>query len=141
MTHQKNLLDSQSVEKPDEVGDDVEDGVWGSVGRSVGVAVAAEVRGDGPVARSGEGQKLVAPRVPELREAVEEQYHWAWPNGCHVHVYSIRTHRFLLYFLHLFFFFLFFTFFHSQLWWREYPYWTFKQRGSASPFLCRFIHK
>ena len=75
MAHQKNSLDSQSVDKPDEVGDDVEGGVRGSVGRGVGVAVAAEVRGDGPVARSGEGQKLVAPHVPNLREAVEEQYH------------------------------------------------------------------
>jgi len=77
MAHQKNSLDSQSVEKPDEVGDDVEGGVRGSVGRGVGVAVAAEVGGDGPVAHGGEGQKLVAPRVPKLREAVEEQYNWA----------------------------------------------------------------
>lgn len=60
---------------PDEVDNDVEGRVQESVRWGGSVAVATEVRGDGPLAHGRKGQKLVAPHVPNLREAVEEQYH------------------------------------------------------------------
>lgn len=42
-------------------------------GGGVGAAVAAHVGRHGAVVGCGEGQHLVPPRVPQLREAVEEQ--------------------------------------------------------------------
>lgn len=51
----------------------MKDGERGLVLRGVGVAVAAEVGGDAAVATGGEVEELVAPRVPELGEAMEEE--------------------------------------------------------------------
>ena len=47
--------------------------VVGDPGRLVAEVVAPEVRGDDPEAGDGEGRDLVAPREPELGEAVEEE--------------------------------------------------------------------
>lgn len=51
----------------------MKDGVRVVVLRGVGVAVAAEVGGDAAVAAGGEVEELVPPRVPKLREAMEEE--------------------------------------------------------------------
>lgn len=80
MAHHEHFVHGQRIEESDEVADDVEGGVGRRRGRRVGVAVAAEVRCDGAVAEGGEGEKLVAPRIPKLREAVDEEYHWPCPN-------------------------------------------------------------
>jgi hypothetical protein len=64
----------EGVEERDEVADDVEDGVGGRIRRRGGAAVAPEIGRDAAVAARGEVAHLVAPRVPELREAVHEQH-------------------------------------------------------------------
>ena len=91
MTHEEDLAETERVEEGDEVAHDVESGVAGRGGRGVGVAVAAEVGGDGAVAEGGEGEELVAPWVPELWEAVEEEDWWAFTNLCNVHVYAVYS--------------------------------------------------
>ena len=75
MAHQEHLLDAEGVEEADDISDDVDGGVGGGGGRGVGVAVAAEVGCDGAVPEGGEGEQLVPPRVPQLREAVQEEHH------------------------------------------------------------------
>lgn len=100
MAHQKDLLDTQFIEETDKVTDDVECRVGRDGGRGVGVAVATKVRGNGPVAAGREVEELLAPGVPEFREAVKEKDGWAGPYRCHVHVYAVRGHRCVLYFLH-----------------------------------------
>ena len=60
----------KGVDERDEVADDVEDGIRPDVVGGFGVAVAAEIGGDGAVDTGGEGEDLVAPRVPQLGEAV-----------------------------------------------------------------------
>lgn len=77
MGDQEDLVDTQMVEKADEVADDVERSVGGGRGRRVSLSKSAEVGGYAAVAEGREVEKLVAPRVPELREAVEEEDHWA----------------------------------------------------------------
>ncbi|CAI0423389.1 unnamed protein product, partial [Linum tenue] len=87
---QEDLVDLEGVEEADQVADDVEGGVFGRRRGRVGVAVPAEVRGDAAVAEGGEGEELVAPRVPELREAVEEEDGGRpGSDGGHVHVDSV----------------------------------------------------
>lgn len=81
---------AECVNEGDEVADDVEHGVGGHVGRGVGIAEASEVGGDGAVAAVGEGEDLVAPRVPEFREAMEEEDYRALPLLGYVHVDAIR---------------------------------------------------
>jgi hypothetical protein len=75
----------------------MEGGVAGRIRRGVGVAVAAEVRGHGAVAARRQGGHLVAPAVPEVREAVKEQHHWGaaflGPSLRHVQAHSIRLQR------------------------------------------------
>jgi hypothetical protein len=61
------------VKERDQVADDVEDGVGGGVGGHGRVAVATEVGGQRAEAAGGERGHLVAPREPELREAVDEE--------------------------------------------------------------------
>lgn len=48
-------------------------GERGLILRGVGVAVATEVGGDAAVAKGGEVEELMAPSVPELGEAMEEE--------------------------------------------------------------------
>src|SRR5690606_13369053 len=44
--------------------------------RLVARAVATKIDRAGPEAGAGEGGELVAPRPPELREAVQQQHQW-----------------------------------------------------------------
>jgi hypothetical protein len=101
MAYQEDLVDTQMVEKADEVADDVEHSVGGGGGRRVSVSISAEVGGDAAVAEGREVEKLVAPRVPELREAVEEEDRRACPYRRYVHVYAICAYSGVLYLLHL----------------------------------------
>jgi hypothetical protein len=64
----------EGVEERDDVADDMEDGVGVRFRRRGGAAVASEVGCHAAVAARGEVAHLVAPRVPELREAVHEQH-------------------------------------------------------------------
>ena len=73
MAHQKHLLNPHFVKHPHQVPHDVQGGVLVGGRRRVGVAVAAEVRGDGSIPGGWEEINLVAPWVPELREAVQEE--------------------------------------------------------------------
>jgi len=70
----RHLCELEVVKERDDVADDVEDGVGGGVGRRGGVAVAAEVGGQRAEPTGVERGHLVAPREPELREAVEEEH-------------------------------------------------------------------
>lgn len=90
-----DLALAEDVEEGDEVADDVEDGVGCVVGRGVGVAVATEVGCHAAVAVAGEGEDLVAPGVPELREAMEEEdrRRVGWPGLGDVHGDAIDGHR------------------------------------------------
>ena len=72
VANQENFLDSEMIEEADEVSNDVERRIGGGRRRHVGVAEAAEIGGYGSEALGGEKEELVAPWVPELREAVEE---------------------------------------------------------------------
>jgi hypothetical protein len=71
-----DLREPEVVEERDEVPDDVEDGVGGRVLRRGGPSVAAEVGRDAAVAARRQVPHLVAPRGPQLREAVHEQHGW-----------------------------------------------------------------
>jgi len=88
-------LDAERVEQRHDVADDVEGGVGRDVGRRGGAAVAAEVGRHAAVAPRGQVRHLVAPRVPELREAVQE-HNRGVPFGArlrHVHRDAVRLHR------------------------------------------------
>ena len=101
VAHEEDPIQTKCVQEGYEVADDVEDGVTGGGGRRVGVAVAAEVGGDGTVAAGGSREHLVAPRVPELREAVEEEHRRAGARLRNVHVYAVDEDCPMLYLLHL----------------------------------------
>ena len=64
VANQEDLVQAQGVKEANEVAHDVEDGVAGGRRRHIRVTVAAEVGGNGVVAGRGEGEHLVAPRVP-----------------------------------------------------------------------------
>ena len=100
VTDKEHLVETEFVKKGDKVADDVEGGVTGGGGRGVGVTVPAEVGGDGSVAEGGESEELVAPRVPELWEAVEEEDWWALTNLCNVHADAVYFEVSVLNFLH-----------------------------------------
>ena len=68
------LWDAEGVEDAEHVGDEVVKGGLLVLRRLVGQAVPAAVRRDGEVPRGGHGPHLVAPRVPDLREAVQEHH-------------------------------------------------------------------
>ena len=68
------LGDGVGVEDGEHVGDEVLPGGLLVLRRLVREAVPAAVRRDGAVPRRGHGQHLVAPRVPNLREAVQEHH-------------------------------------------------------------------
>jgi len=93
------LAEAEHVEERDDVADDVEGGVGGDVGRRAGAAVAAEVGRHAAVAPRGQVLHLVAPRVPELREAVQEYHHRLRARFLlaaalrHVHRDAVRLHR------------------------------------------------
>lgn len=89
---QENTIDGEIVEKAEEVADDVEDGVGGKEDGGIGVAIATKVGSKDTVAKVGEELELVAPRVPELGEAVEEENGGAGScsaDGSDVHIYAI----------------------------------------------------
>jgi hypothetical protein len=69
----RHLCELEVVKERDQVADDVEDGVGGGVGGHRRVAVATEVGSQRAEAAGGERGHLVAPREPELREAVDEE--------------------------------------------------------------------
>lgn len=103
MSHQEDFLISRAkgLNERYEVSDDVEAGVARGVGGGVRLAVAAEIRRHGAVAQGGEELHLVAPGVPQLREAVQEEDHGALPFLRHVHVDPVNVHGFVLDAFHL----------------------------------------
>ena len=109
MADQEDLVDTQMVKKANKVTGDVDPGVGGGGGWGVGVAISTEVRGYATVAKGGEGEKLVAPWVPEVREAVKEEDHWACTYWSYVHIYAICGNCCVLYLLHLWSLFLCFA--------------------------------
>ena len=96
------LISSYGVQERDEISDHVEICVARRVGRRVRVALAAQVRRHGSVAKRGQGLDLVPPGVPELGEAVEQQDHRALTFLGYVHVDAVDFDRLVLYSLHLF---------------------------------------
>jgi hypothetical protein len=71
------LVGGYGVQERNEITHHVEARVAGGLNRRVRVAVAAEVESHGSVAERGQGYDLVPPRVPELRETMQEENHWA----------------------------------------------------------------
>lgn len=74
VAHQKHLLHLEGVQQRHQVSHDVEDRVAAGRRWSIAVPVPAEVGDDGAIPLRGEVEHLVAPRVPQLWEAVEEEY-------------------------------------------------------------------
>lgn len=70
MTHKKHLINTKMIKQPNKVADYMECSVLSGGRRGISVAVAAKVGGDATVAKGREREELVAPAVPELREAV-----------------------------------------------------------------------
>jgi hypothetical protein len=68
------LRDAEGVEDAQHVGDEVVRRDLLVLRRLLRQAVPAAVRRDGAVPRRGHGPHLVAPRVPYLREAVQEHH-------------------------------------------------------------------
>lgn len=100
MAHQENLVNTQMVNQPHEVADDVERRVGRRRRRRVAVTEAPEVRSYGSVPQRWQSKHLVAPRVPELWEAMEEENRWTGPDWSDVHVYAVCFNRRMLNFLH-----------------------------------------
>lgn len=72
-------MDTQFIKEADEVTDKMECRVRRDRGWGVGVAVSTKVWGNGTVAAGREIEELVAPGIPEFREAVNEENCWACP--------------------------------------------------------------
>jgi hypothetical protein len=82
---------AERVEERHQVADDVQRGVLlGAAVGHVGAAVPAHVGRHGAVPRGGQRRHLVAPGVPRLREAVEQQHRWraGRPGLRHVHAHA-----------------------------------------------------
>lgn len=62
------------IKEADDVTDDVENGVGRGRERRVGITIASQIGCDGMIAVVSQVRDLVAPREPELREAVKEEY-------------------------------------------------------------------
>ncbi|KAL6981990.1 hypothetical protein U1Q18_023608 [Sarracenia purpurea var. burkii] len=79
VAHHRHLLSAghDGVEQRNEVVDNLEDGELGEVadGSTGGVAVAEEIGSHDSVSSCCHVQNLVAPQVPELWEAVDEEDH------------------------------------------------------------------
>lgn len=69
---QQYLGETECVENCEEISEKVREGGLVGLWRRVRKAVASVIGGNGSEAGAGEGDHLVAPRVPYLREAVEE---------------------------------------------------------------------
>ena len=67
-------LRAERVQERDHIAGQVQHRVLGDVGRRAGLAVAALVRRYRVVASGGEGGQLVTPRVPALRESVQQEH-------------------------------------------------------------------
>ena len=82
------------VEQPAQVAGQVVGAVVGDLGRARAPAVAAQVRRIGAVAGVGQRAELMAPRVPELREAVAQDDGGAVgrPRHRHVQLDPVRRH-------------------------------------------------
>lgn len=80
MPHQEHVVDTQMIKQTDEVADDAVGRIGRRRWRGIGVSVATEIGGDGTVSKTREREKLVAPRVPELWEPMEEQNHRSCSN-------------------------------------------------------------
>ena len=88
------------IKKANKVADDMMSSIGGGRRRHVRVAKAAEVRGYGSEAIGGEEEELMAPWVPELREAMKEEHRRAGADGSNVHIDAIGGNYFVLYVLH-----------------------------------------
>ncbi|TQD91849.1 hypothetical protein C1H46_022559 [Malus baccata] len=71
------LIGCDGVQERHEVSNHVE--AVGEGGGGVSVATPSEVGGDDAVAEGGEGEDLVAPALPEIGNAVDEEDEWAIP--------------------------------------------------------------
>ncbi|KAE8701922.1 hypothetical protein F3Y22_tig00110503pilonHSYRG00087 [Hibiscus syriacus] len=98
---QEHLFHAKGVEEAHQIPHDVENGVGIRLGRRSGVSVATEVGSQAKVAEGYLRYELVLPRVPELREAVQEEDFGAGAERCHVHFYAVGGHRGVLYLLHV----------------------------------------
>lgn len=104
MTHQKDLVNLHGIKKRDEVTHHMEWGVVSGARGWVRVAIAPQVGCYGTVPGCGRGEKLVAPWVPEFREAMEEEdcALFGFSNLGYVYVYVVCLYCFVLYLLHFF---------------------------------------
>ena len=103
MSHHEHLIGADGVQHSDDVAKDVKVSVAGDVGGGVGVAVAPEVGSHGSVAERGEGVELVAPGVPKLGEAMEEENDWTFSFLREVNVDSVCPYSSVLYSISLHF--------------------------------------
>jgi hypothetical protein len=62
------------VNKIDYVADEMENGISIDCRRLIGLSVASLIGCDSMKSRSGKRRQLVAPRVPTLREAMQQNY-------------------------------------------------------------------
>lgn len=69
-----NLLLTKVIEEADEVADDVENSIGRGRYRRVWITKASQIGCDGMIAVVSQVGDLVAPREPEFREAVKEEY-------------------------------------------------------------------
>ena len=67
------------------------------IGGGIGVAVAPEFGSHGSLAERGEGVELVAPRVPKLGEAMEEENDWTFSFLREVNVDAVCPYSSVLY--------------------------------------------
>lgn len=92
-----NTLGAHGVQHSDHVAHHVEIGVTAAIRRRLRVNITAEVRSHGSVAEMGQSLDLVAPAVPQRREAMDEESDWTLAFLCYVNVYSIYPHSPMLY--------------------------------------------
>ena len=73
MAYKKHLLNPKLIQSPNQIADNMEGGVGSMRSRGVRVAIASEVRRDGSIPDGGKVEKLVAPWVPQLGEAMKKK--------------------------------------------------------------------
>jgi hypothetical protein len=81
MTYEVRTFDIEMVHHPKHVADEGGDGVGLDAFGLVGGAVAAQVGDDDPKPSFGQWRHLLAPQMPRIGEAVEEDYGLAFMSG------------------------------------------------------------
>ena len=82
---------AEGVDQPFDVGDQLRHGVRGHAGRLLALVVAAEIGRHDPEARRERGD-LVAPRVPELGKAVQQDDERTVTVDDAVQAHAVRAH-------------------------------------------------